>query len=464
MALRVSNAINTVRYFTLNYLEYNIPCAVSSSILETELKLKIHSLPYQTGIFILNLKTYEMISFNKSISKNMFGLHFVELIGKSIEEVIPSFPSIIAYIKENYPEWDILLPSNKGLVLTEHFFRKMNCEMMNNGESFYHSIGIDAIHRDGHIIKVDVQLRVISKNYMVVWITHSRDLSVKDYSTNPSQLKILNEKDITLVTSTTSSENSSKTPSQKISLTDFKQIHDGMDKMTLSLEGSTVGSHIDKKFNETNDSSAKECELIDNLPEEDFELKAKLEVAKRFHQDKSQFVKDDNFKLDKDLIVNITSASPPIRDDYHLSSGSTIASTDSGKEPKPLEIGSMKHTKKFSDFIVLQKMGEGAYGKVDLCMHKKDKYIVVIKRIYKERILVDTWVRDRKLGTIPSEIQIMVTLNRKPHDNILKILDFFEDDDYYYLETQMHGETGSIDLFDLIELKTNMTEYEAKLA
>lgn len=83
--------------------------------------------------------------------------------------------------------------------------------------------------------------------------------------------------------------------------------------------------------------------------------------------------------------------------------------------------------------------------------------------IFKERILVDTWVRDRKLGTIPSEIQIMATLNKKPHENILRLLDFFEDDDYYYIETPVHGETGCIDLFDLIEFKTNMTEFEAKL-
>lgn len=108
-------------------------------------------------------------------------------------------------------------------------------------------------------------------------------------------------------------------------------------------------------------------------------------------------------------------------------------------------------------------MGEGAYGKVNLCLHKKERYIVVIKMIFKERILVDTWVRDRKLGTIPSEIQIMAVLNKHPDENILRLLDFFEDDDYYYIETPVHGETGSIDLFDLIELKTNMTEFEAKL-
>lgn len=126
-------------------------------------------------------------------------------------------------------------------------------------------------------------------------------------------------------------------------------------------------------------------------------------------------------------------------------------------------IGSQKRIKKFSDFTILQVMGEGAYGKVNLCIHNKEHYIVVIKMIFKERILVDTWVRDRKLGTIPSEIQIMATLNKNSQENILKLLDFFEDDDYYYIETPVHGETGSIDLFDVIEFKKDMVEHEAKL-
>ncbi|KAG0669529.1 hypothetical protein C6P41_001133 [Kluyveromyces marxianus] len=460
MPLRIVNALNEVRYFTLNFSEFNIPCAVSCSILDTELKMKIHSLPYQTGVFILNLHSYEMLSFNKSISKNMFGLHYAELVDKSIATVIPSFPAMISYIREKYPEWDIYLPSNRGLVLTEHFFRKIDCEMKGRPEDFYDSNGLDAVHRDGRFIKVDIQLRVISRDYMVLWITYSRDLFAKEYSSNPSQLKILNESDINVVTGT-SSEASSKTPTQKISVADFKEMHDSLEKLSLSLEGSTVGSHMDSKVAQAKvvaDDSSEDSP--NDVPKDDLELTAKLEVAKRFHKDKSLFVKDENFKLDKELIANITSSSPTLRPE---GSGSESSLKQLSNSSAPYEIGSMKHKKKFSDFIVLQKMGEGAYGKVDLCMHKKDRYIVVIKRIYKERILVDTWVRDRVLGTIPSEIQIMVTLNKKPHDNILQIRDFFEDDDYYYLETEMHGETGSIDLFDLIELKTNMTEYEAKL-
>ena len=72
-------------------------------------------------------------------------------------------------------------------------------------------------------------------------------------------------------------------------------------------------------------------------------------------------------------------------------------------------------------------MGEGAYGKVVLAQHKQDPlYKIIIKCINKERILVDTWVRDRKLGTIPSEIQIMAYLNSEPHPNIMRIIDFLK--------------------------------------
>ncbi|KAM9896456.1 hypothetical protein OXX79_007464 [Metschnikowia pulcherrima] len=109
-------------------------------------------------------------------------------------------------------------------------------------------------------------------------------------------------------------------------------------------------------------------------------------------------------------------------------------------------------------------MGEGAYGKVVLAEHKDDPaYRIIIKCIDKQRILVDTWVRDRQLGTIPSEIQVMATLNHDPHPNIMRIIDYFEDPDYYYLETPVFGNPPAIDLFDYIEVKSDMSELQCQL-
>ncbi|GMG27286.1 unnamed protein product [Ambrosiozyma monospora] len=167
----------------------------------------------------------------------------------------------------------------------------------------------------------------------------------------------------------------------------------------------------------------------------------------------------------------------------------------------PPQVGTHRRTKKFTDFKVIKNLGHGAYGNVVIGQHVDDPpYIVCIKAIFKERILVDTWVRDRSLGTIPSEIQILNSINMDPHPNIQRIVDFFEDENCYYLETMQHGggvyaipdsststsessvaatpttnqafdklppplstAPPAVDLFDLIELKQDtMTEMECK--
>ncbi|CCD26421.1 serine/threonine protein kinase PSK1 NDAI_0H02470 [Naumovozyma dairenensis CBS 421] len=491
LPIRIINHINKRRYFTLNHLSSNIPCAISASILENEMKLKIHSLPYEAGLFIVDSQTLQLISFNKSISKNMFGIHFADLVGRPITDIIPSFNDITAYIRSNYPHLDFKSPKNRGLVLTEHFFRKVQAEMINDPESFYTSVGFDALHRDGCTIKVDFQLRVLNSAIILVWITHSRDVVLPDYTTTPSQLQMLKENDLSVFGSGTSSSTSSKKSSTKYSVESLKDMGKSTSSLSINEKNrvriqeattpqSEVVSMVDTPLAPNNDI----VETTDNdIIVQDPETKHKLELARIYTRDKSEFVKG-NFKVDEDLIKskislhpsesNEESSTDELNDTEGPSSNISVSSLalDDNREDQPhtsflvtpaKKIGAEKHTKKFSDFVILQKMGEGAYGKVNLCIHKKEKYIVCIKMIFKERILVDTWVRDRKLGTIPSEIQIMATLNKKPHENILRLLDFFEDDNYYYIETPIHGETGCIDLFDLIEFKTNMTEFEAKL-
>lgn len=132
------------------------------------------------------------------------------------------------------------------------------------------------------------------------------------------------------------------------------------------------------------------------------------------------------------------------------------------KRRKPQEIGAQRRSKTLRDYEILQKLGEGAYGKVLLVRYPNVPYdVVIMKCVIKERILVDTWTRDKRLGTVPNEIRIMNTLNSFPHKNIVRLIDFFEDDDYYHIEMERHGNPGT-DLFDLIELKPNMEESECR--
>lgn len=117
-----------------------------------------------------------------------------------------------------------------------------------------------------------------------------------------------------------------------------------------------------------------------------------------------------------------------------------------------------------NDYVILEEMGQGAYGQVKLARLKKQpNKKMVLKYVTKKRILVDTWTRDQRLGTVPLEIHVLDFLRRDgyKHPNIVEIEGFFEDDINYYIEMIPHGLPG-MDLFDYIELKTNIDEPECR--
>jgi protein-serine/threonine kinase len=134
------------------------------------------------------------------------------------------------------------------------------------------------------------------------------------------------------------------------------------------------------------------------------------------------------------------------------------------KEEKPTPVVVEPPAKKtINDYVILEEMGQGAYGQVKLGRNKKTGQKMVLKYVTKRRILVDTWTRDRRLGTVPLEIHVLDYLRRDglKHPNILEMADFFEDDVNYYIEMIPHGLPG-MDLFDYIELRVNMEEAECR--
>jgi len=132
--------------------------------------------------------------------------------------------------------------------------------------------------------------------------------------------------------------------------------------------------------------------------------------------------------------------------------------------PAPAPVTSEPARKKvIGDYVVIEEMGQGAYGQVKLCRYKRTGNKKVLKYVTKRRILVDTWTRDRRLGTVPLEIHVLDYLRRDgfKHPNIVEMSDFFEDDVNYYIEMVPHGLPG-MDLFDYIELRVNMEEQECR--
>ncbi|CAH6718735.1 serine/threonine-protein kinase Psk2p [[Candida] jaroonii] len=447
-----SELINERRYFTLQINDENVPCAVTSNALDInpsklELKLKIHSLPYIAGIFVIDGANFNILSCNNSIAKNLFGQSSINLVGKSINLLIENFEDIFnSGLKDIESQFSIV----PGLVLPEHFFRRYKNSLKSDGstEDFLNSKGLVANHLDGNKFFVDVQLRVSTPSTYVLWITYSRSLnSVVDNESNrpifkrsrsvsgdsinqnlntnfdslaksktpgfarlPSQLKLFETSNLATV-GEISRNNSTRTPNLK----DIRASSGNRDSIFESFEGD---SHSDIPTISTTGTSVNE------------------EI--------SEFVQV-NFS---DLVV---------QEDNQI--------MEKAKKSRnwPSKIGQKRRTKKITEFDIVKEIGEGAYGKVIIGQHKNDKpYEVIIKCIDKERILVDTWVRDRNLGTIPSEIQIMSTLMKELHPNIMRIIDFFEDEQYYYLETPIFGSPPAIDLFDYIEVKEDMTEFECR--
>ncbi|KAM6442680.1 PAS domain-containing serine/threonine-protein kinase isoform 2-T2 [Liasis olivaceus] len=98
-------------------------------------------------------------------------------------------------------------------------------------------------------------------------------------------------------------------------------------------------------------------------------------------------------------------------------------------------------------------IGKGAFGFVWTAKSKMDHKEVVVKFIWKGRVLDYCWVEDPELGTITQEIAI---LRKLQHPNIIKVLDIFENQQFFQLVMEKHG-TG-LDLFTFIDNQPDLDE------
>ncbi|KAF1805347.1 kinase-like domain-containing protein [Mucor lusitanicus] len=114
------------------------------------------------------------------------------------------------------------------------------------------------------------------------------------------------------------------------------------------------------------------------------------------------------------------------------------------------------------EYVILETLGQGTYGMAKLAFRKDDpsQKKLVIKYIIKSKIIVDSWIRDRQLGSIPMEIHILRTLQKYPHVNCCRLLTSSEDEDYYFVVMELLGD--GMDLFDYIEVNKNMSENEMR--
>ncbi|XP_039551037.1 PAS domain-containing serine/threonine-protein kinase isoform X2 [Pimephales promelas] len=101
----------------------------------------------------------------------------------------------------------------------------------------------------------------------------------------------------------------------------------------------------------------------------------------------------------------------------------------------------------------LRSIGKGAFGFVWLASRRICGQEVVVKFIRKSAVVSECWVDDPDLGRISQEVAILVRLQ---HPNIVKVLEVFENEGFFQMVMQKHGD--GLDLFEFIDMQPRLDE------
>ncbi|OAA48021.1 serine/threonine protein kinase [Beauveria brongniartii RCEF 3172] len=408
------------RFFTCpNYRKVNIPCTVEQT--QGKLELRVSTFPHMAGIIVVDPTNFNIRSSNSAFSGALFG--FEKPAGTSINTLIPGFNKIIKTLTEEDG-----LQLLDGMVIPEHRFRRAAAftaikeHRPNAAASFLQPNGLAAKHRDGSDLNIDVQMRIVESEKQTEVSHEIIEEAVDDDHTDVSSTQPQTEMVFALWI----------TYSRHIHavanvLDPAKRIPSGPPTPLHQPSPGQTPIHTPMLLSDT-EAEADEPQVPSASP--------------------------SSMSKIKDAALN---AAARLTGQNRLSPKAAVAKpvlTAAEEEPRKATI---------DDYTILEEMGQGAYGQVKLARNKRNGKKMVLKYVTKRRILVDTWTRDRKLGTVPLEIHVLDYL-RKPefrHPNIVEMEGFFEDDINYYIAMVPHGLPG-MDLFDYIELRSNMEEAECR--
>ncbi|KAI9885043.1 MAG: hypothetical protein M1823_003177 [Watsoniomyces obsoletus] len=427
-------AASKLQHFALrNAEEVHIPSTIE--VLPDLQGLRVSSYPHIAGMMVVSASDLTITSSNAVFSAALFGRSQPD--GLPVTNLIPDFDKVLDVLfREN------LFEPVDGLVIPEYSFRRARALLaLREGQSdaamaLLRPNGLPAKHRDGSEIKVDVQMRVVKSSNVAevvgsdgvieeaveedgigndsllsrvatsagvmyaLWITYSRRLHAIGPSLGPTS-SLLVPPDTPPHQPSPGQTQRASTPPDLI-----------MDDMAVSKSnGVEVAEPIAEVVSES----------ILSTP--------------------TPHVEPSSMVCEKPMTKAIKTPT------------TTTTTTIEARRKKTID-----------DFIILEDMGQGAYGQVKLARDKSNNSRkMVLKYVTKRRILVDTWTRDRRLGTVPLEIHVLDYLRRDglKHPNIVEMSDFFEDDMNYYIEMVPHGLPG-MDLFDYIELRVTMDESECR--
>ena len=409
--------IKNIRYYAARNTE-GVHTPTSITLAAEPQSLRVSSFPHIAGIVVLSASTLEITSSNSVFSAALFGQTSPN--GLAIIDLIPGFDRIL----------DVLIEDDKvtlqhGIVIPEHSFRRARAVLaLRDGNAhaaavFLQPAGLIAKHRDGSEINIDVQMRVVRSERM-----------------GPAEPIV---EEVSGIASESASETSQSAAISEVVyalwITYSRQLHSGAGPGG-SATPDVSGRGTPRQISPGQNSGAISPQQMDSDDSKPIRTPSSI-IKQQIEEAASQPISESPAKLSpSNILPSNTTASPKIN----------------------------AKKKRISDFTILEDLGQGAYGSVKLARYVKGAGgKVVLKYVTKRRILVDTWTRDRRLGTVPLEIHVLDYLRRDgfKHPNIVEMTDFFEDDINYYIEMVPHGLPG-MDLFDYIEMRSNMDEAECR--
>ncbi|CAK7567749.1 MAG: serine/threonine protein kinase [Sporothrix epigloea] len=502
------NELTRRRYYTCrNNDRINIPATIEQT--HGEPSLRVSSFPHIAGIIVVSTQTLTIKSSNSVFCGALFG--YEKPNGLFINQLVPNFDKILQILIEvdNVHMVD-------GIVVPEHSFRRASAFLaLRDGRpdaatAFLRPDGLPGRHRDGSELKIDVQMRVVK--------------SEKQSKIHEETVIEAIEEDESETSSSVITDSTSPTPSSSILAPKFEMVYALWITYSRNLHAGTLNSAstalqvlsgaatpmYQPSPGQTPVHSPYEVPPIPSDDQLDLR-KEKAAVTQSLTRQLKEAAQSTMSRISTSLsrpssaltlapfatpAVTVTTATPSATtpDVSELAKGDAqlpvLASSPATAKPNAAALGTatarstttvlaqksgiapamvskvmvgVPHKKTTADFVILEDMGQGAYGQVKLAEEKGTGRRVVIKYVTKKRILVDTWTRDRRLGTVPLEIHVLDYLRRDGlrHPNIVEMEDFFEDDINYYIEMKPHGLPG-MDLFDYIELRTNMEESECR--
>ncbi|KAK6841425.1 Serine/threonine-protein kinase PSK1 [Apiospora arundinis] len=292
--------------------------------------------------------------------------------GLAINTLIPDFDRIVNILIEQEG-----VDLHDGIVIPEHSFRKaaafhaVRDRRPDATTNFLNPEGLPAKHRDGTSLKIDVQMRVVKSEKR-----SGHDSGASDDESSPIE-EVISEHGPEIVHLHAPRTTATATGSPLLSGTQTP-LHQPSPGQTTAPTPQDVGSDSDEP------RKASTATIL---------AQSLKEVA-------------------KSAAAKITGTTKP----------------EQPAMPVPQVVEPHTGKKSIDDFVILEEMGQGAYGQVKLARYKYgDGRKVVLKYVTKRRILVDTWTRDRRLGTVPLEIHVLDYLRRDglKHPNIQEMEDFF---------------------------------------